>query len=57
MFGLADHVFLERSFEKDKKTIEVQLTKYMEYKSSAWVSFNNFLKAISHFALNSLLHL
>lgn len=41
-FGLADHVFLERSFEKDKKTIEEQLTKYMEYKSSAWVSFTIF---------------
>lgn len=36
-FGLAEHVFLLRSFEKDEKVIEKNIADYMTYPNSTWI--------------------
>lgn len=36
-FGLAEHVFLLRSFDKDEKVIEKNIAEYMTYPNSTWI--------------------
>lgn len=36
-FGFAEHVFLQRSFDKDQKVIEERLSEYMTYPNSTWI--------------------
>lgn len=36
-FGFAEHVFLQRSFDKDKKVIEERISDYMTYPNSTWI--------------------
>lgn len=36
-FGLAEHVFLLRSFDKDEKVIEKNISEYMTYPNSTWI--------------------
>lgn len=36
-FGFAEHVFLQRSFDKDQKVIEQRISEYMTYPNSTWI--------------------
>lgn len=36
-FGFSEHIFLQRSFEKDKAVLEESLTDYIQYPDPAWM--------------------
>jgi lysophosphatidic acid acyltransferase/lysophosphatidylinositol acyltransferase len=36
-FGFAEHVFLQRSFEQDRKVIEQRIAEYMTYPNATWI--------------------
>jgi lysophosphatidic acid acyltransferase / lysophosphatidylinositol acyltransferase len=36
-FGFSEHVFLQRSFDKDKAVLEERLTDYIQYPDPAWM--------------------